>query len=29
MLAAKVYDDEYFENKYYAKVGGISNKDIN
>ena len=29
VLAAKLYDDEYYENKYYAKIGGISNKDIN
>ena len=29
MLAAKTYDDEYFENKYYARVGGITNQEIN
>lgn len=29
VLATKIYDDEYFENKYYAKIGGISNKEIN
>jgi Cyclin. len=29
MLAAKFFDDHYYNNEYYAKVGGISNKEIN
>lgn len=29
VLAAKTFDDEYFENKYYAKVGGVTNQDMN
>ena len=29
VLAIKIYDDYYYENKYYAKIGGISNKEIN
>lgn len=29
MLAAKFFDDVYYNNEYYAKVGGISNKEIN
>ena len=29
MLSAKIGDDEYYENKYYAKIGGVSNKEVN
>lgn len=29
MLAAKFFDDKYFNNLYYAKVGGVPNKEIN
>ena len=29
MMAAKYYDDRYYNNEYYAKVGGISNGEIN
>ncbi|CAD8092441.1 unnamed protein product [Paramecium sonneborni] len=29
MVAIKYYDDEYFKNEYYAKVGGLSLKEIN
>jgi hypothetical protein len=29
MLAAKFFDDQYFNNKYYAKVGGVPCKEIN
>jgi hypothetical protein len=29
MMAAKYYDDRYYNNEYYAKVGGISNNEIN
>jgi hypothetical protein len=29
MIAAKFFDDAYYSNQYYAKVGGISNKEIN
>ncbi len=25
MTAAKFFDDKYYKNEYYAKVGGISN----
>ena len=28
-VAAKSYDDFYYKNSYYARVGGISNKEIN
>lgn len=28
-MAAKYYDDRYYNNEYYAKVGGISNNEIN
>ena len=28
-LASKFYCDEYFKNEYYAKVGGISQKELN
>ena len=29
MVAAKFYDDFYFKNHYYAKVGGIGKNEIN
>lgn len=29
MLAAKFFDDRFYNNEYYARVGGISNKEIN
>jgi hypothetical protein len=29
MAAAKFFDDRYYNNEYYAKVGGISNKELN
>lgn len=29
MVAIKFHDDEYYKNEYYAKVGGISLKEIN
>lgn len=29
MLAAKLMDDHYYNNAYYAKVGGISTQEIN
>lgn len=29
MLAAKFFDDQYFNNAYYGKVGGVSCKEIN
>lgn len=29
MLAAKYYDDFYYKNQYYAKIGGISKDEIN
>lgn len=29
MVAAKFYDDFYFKNNYYAKIGGISKSEIN
>lgn len=29
MVAIKYYDDEYYKNEYYAKVGGLSLKEIN
>jgi len=29
MLAAKFFDDHFYNNEYYAKVGGMSNKEIN
>lgn len=28
-IAAKFYDEKYFTNQYYAKVGGISLKEFN
>jgi hypothetical protein len=29
MVAAKFFDDQYFNNSYYAKVGGLSTEEIN
>jgi hypothetical protein len=29
MLAAKFFDDQYFNNQYYAKVGGVPCGEIN
>ncbi|KAL1197884.1 Cyclin-U3-1 [Cardamine amara subsp. amara] len=29
MLAAKVFDDRYFNNAYYARVGGVSTRELN
>ena len=29
MVAAKFYDDFYFKNNYYAKIGGIGKVEIN
>ena len=29
MVAAKFFDDVYYNNEYFAKVGGISNKELN
>ena len=29
MLAAKFFDDQYFNNAYYAKVGGVPCNEIN
>jgi hypothetical protein len=29
MLAAKFFDDFYYKNEYYAKVGGITIIEIN
>ena len=29
MIAAKYFDDKYYPNAYYAKVGGISTKELN
>ncbi|XP_010552777.1 PREDICTED: cyclin-U3-1 [Tarenaya hassleriana] len=29
MLAAKVLDDRYFNNAYYARVGGVSTRELN
>lgn len=29
MLAAKYYDDFYYKNQYYAKIGGIAKEEIN
>jgi hypothetical protein len=29
MLAAKFFDDFYFKNEYYAKVGGITKLEMN
>lgn len=29
MLAAKFFDDHYYSNAYYARVGGVRSKEIN
>ena len=29
MLAAKFFDDQYFNNAYYAKVGGVPRREMN
>ncbi|KAJ0246384.1 Cyclin-U3-1 [Hirschfeldia incana] len=29
MLAAKVHDDRYYNNAYYARVGGVSTRELN
>jgi hypothetical protein len=29
MLAAKFFDDQYFNNAYYAKVGGVPCNEMN
>eukprot|EP00388_Colpodella_angusta_P007905 GDKJ01021975.1.p1 GENE.GDKJ01021975.1~~GDKJ01021975.1.p1 ORF type:complete len:210 (+),score=31.32 GDKJ01021975.1:54-683(+) len=29
MLAAKFFDDQYYSNAYYARVGGVRSKEIN
>ncbi|KAF5190152.1 Cyclin [Thalictrum thalictroides] len=29
MVAAKVLDDEHYNNAFYARVGGVSNKELN
>ena len=29
MLAAKFYDDQYFNNAYYAKIGGLDTSELN
>ena len=29
MIAAKFFDDKYYNNEYYAKVGGINKAEIN
>ena len=29
MLASKFFDDVYYNNAYYARVGGISNSEVN
>ena len=29
MLATKVYDDEFYKNSYYAKLGGVSTQEMN
>jgi len=29
MLAAKFFDDHYYNNAYYGKVGGVSNAEVN
>jgi len=29
MLAAKFFDDHYYNNAYYGKVGGVSNSEVN
>jgi hypothetical protein len=29
MLAAKFFDDQYYNNAYYAQIGGVSTEEIN
>ncbi len=29
MVAAKFFDDKYYNNAYYAKAGGVSSLEIN
>lgn len=29
MIAAKFWDDFYYKNDFYAKIGGIGKKDMN
>ncbi len=29
MLAAKYFDDRYYSNEHYSKVGGINNGELN
>ena len=29
VVAAKFFEDRYYKNSYYCKVGGISNKELN
>ena len=29
MVAAKFFDDKYYNNEYYSRVGGINNKELN
>lgn len=29
MLATKYFDDRYYNNEYYARIGGIGNAEIN
>lgn len=29
VLAAKFYDDRYYKNSYYSRVGGIPNVELN
>lgn len=29
MIAAKYFDDKYYPNAYYARVGGISTRELN
>ncbi len=29
LLAAKFYDDIFFDNSYYSRVGGITNSELN
>ena len=29
MIAAKFFDDKYYNNNYFAKAGGVTNEEIN
>eukprot|EP00461_Guttulinopsis_vulgaris_P002929 UN02930 len=29
MLAAKFFDDQYYNNKYYARIGGVGAEEVN